>query len=203
VIRQAISCDICGTEKKQTNHWFVAYDQGGELRVSGWNSRNRLRPGTRHLCGQTCLHKLVDDFMARALTARVPQTTQDEEEVMEQAVGTDTSLTSGAAYREIESSARLIPTPTRTPAAPKPAAPAALASAPAAPKPAALPRPMELVVVPARPTSEEAVAAADEPPRFASRNWRAAAWERERERERELRAGGHPLGMTARRRYSS
>jgi len=29
VIRQAISCDICGTEKKQTNHWFVAYDQEG------------------------------------------------------------------------------------------------------------------------------------------------------------------------------
>ncbi len=36
VIRQAISCDICATEKKQTNHWFVAYEQGGELRVSGW-----------------------------------------------------------------------------------------------------------------------------------------------------------------------
>jgi hypothetical protein len=195
VIRQAISCDICGTEKKQTNHWFVAYDQGGELRVSGWNSRNRLRPGTKHLCGQTCLHKLVDDFMARALTARVPQIAQDqdEDEVMEQAVGADTSLTSGAAYREIESSARLIPTPARTAAAPKPVAP----------RPAALPRPMELVVVPVRPSIEEAVAPADEPPRFASRNWRAAAWERERERERELRTGGHHLGMTARRRYSS
>ena len=70
VIRQAISCDICGTEKKQTNHWFVAYDQSGELRVSGWNSRNRLRPGSKHLCGQTCLHKLVDEFMARALAIR-------------------------------------------------------------------------------------------------------------------------------------
>jgi len=58
-------------KKKQTNHWFVAYDQGGELRVSGWNTRNRLRPGSKHLCGQTCLHKLVDDFMAKALTARV------------------------------------------------------------------------------------------------------------------------------------
>src|ERR1035438_1065140 len=76
VIRQAISCDICGTEKKQTNHWFVAYDQGEELRVSGWNSRNRLRPGFKHLCGQTCVHKLVDDFMARALTTRVPQAAQ-------------------------------------------------------------------------------------------------------------------------------
>jgi hypothetical protein len=46
VIRQAICCDICGAEKKQANHWFMAYDQNGELRVSGWNSRNRLQPGS-------------------------------------------------------------------------------------------------------------------------------------------------------------
>jgi hypothetical protein len=70
VIRQAISCDICASEKKQTNHWFVAYEQTGELRVSGWNSRNRLRPGSKHLCGQTCLHKLVDEFMANTIATR-------------------------------------------------------------------------------------------------------------------------------------
>ncbi len=105
MIRQAISCDICGTEKKQTNHWFVAYDQGGELRVSGWNSRNRLRPGSKHLCGQTCLHKLVDDFMARAITARAPQAAQNEieEEVMEQTPKTDTSLVSNVSMRRAPS----------------------------------------------------------------------------------------------------
>jgi len=53
VIRQAISCDICGAEKRQ--HWFVASEQAGELRVSGWNSRIHLRAGTKHFCGQTCL----------------------------------------------------------------------------------------------------------------------------------------------------
>ena len=67
MIRQAISCDICASEKKQTNHWFVAYEIAGELRVSGWNSRNRQKPNAKHLCGQTCLHKLVDDFMARTI----------------------------------------------------------------------------------------------------------------------------------------
>lgn len=78
MIRQAISCDICGSEKKQTNHWFVAYDQSGELRISGWNSRNRLRPGSKHLCGQTCLHKLVDEFMARTIESRGPHTGSEE-----------------------------------------------------------------------------------------------------------------------------
>ncbi len=192
MIRQAISCDICGTEKKQTNHWFVAYDQGGELRVSGWSSRNKLRPGSKHLCGQTCLHKLVDEFMARAITARVPQAAQNDidDEVMEKVISADTSLTSGAAYQEFESSARLIPTPTSKPVASKPDTSA---------------RPpvrmqMELVPLPPRPRVEEAAPTPAEPPRYASRNWRAAAWERERERERELR-GGEP--QAARRRVGS
>jgi hypothetical protein len=41
--------------------------------------------------------------------------------------------------------------------------------------------------------------AINEPPRFASRNWRAAAWERERERERELRSLERHPGLSARR----
>jgi hypothetical protein len=79
MIRQAISCDICAAEKRQTNHWFVAYEQGGELRVSGWTSRHRLRPDSKHLCGQTCLHKLVDEFMAKSIAKRA----QRNEEAVE------------------------------------------------------------------------------------------------------------------------
>jgi hypothetical protein len=192
VIRQAISCDICGAEKKQTNHWFVAYEQEGELRVSGWSSRKRLRPGAKHLCGQTCLHKLMDDFMARTLAARTPQAAAGDaagevpETFMKQAVGTDTSLTSSAAFEdaEFESSARLISTPS-------PVAPARLP----------LRMPIELVAAPARPhTDESIIPVDDEPPRFASRNWRAAAWERERERE--LRANERHSGSPARRRFN-
>ncbi len=196
MIRQAITCDICGSEKKQTNHWFVAYDQGGELRVSGWSSRNRLRPGSKHLCGQTCLHKLLDDFMAKAVSARPSKVIDDESqnEVAEQVANVDTSLTSSAAFTEIESSARLI----REPKPPKPHQPVE------EPAPAARPAlrgPMELIVVPARPRPEEPVPAI-EPPRFASRNWRAEAWEREREREREMRAGERHVSG-AHRRFSS
>ena len=205
MIRQAISCDICGTEKKQTNHWFVAYDQGGELRVSGWNTRNRLRPGSKHLCGQTCLHKLVDEFMAKALTARAPRAAESEagEKVMERAASADTSLTSDAAYEEFESSARLIATPEpvkperhAVPHTPCPAAPAALAHPP-------LRMPLELVAAPAAKARDGEEVAVNEPPRYASRNWHAAAWEREREREREMRAGERLPGMAALRRNVS
>ncbi|MFZ1085612.1 MAG: hypothetical protein WAN35_11665 [Terracidiphilus sp.] len=202
MIRQAISCDICGTEKKQTNHWFVAYDQGGELRVSGWNSRNRLRPGSKHLCGQTCLHKLVDEFMARALTVRAPRVAalEVDDEFMEQAIAQDTSLTSSAAYQEIDSSARLIPTPVPVASA-RPMVPSTpVAPAAAAPVRSPLRMPMELVPPAPRPRIEELPVPVDEAPRYASRNWRAAAWERERERE--SRTVERRTGIAARRRFS-
>jgi hypothetical protein len=162
VIRQAITCDICGNEKKQTNHWFVTYEQGGELRVSGWSTRNRLRPGTKHLCGQTCLHKLVDDFMARAIGQKAQGTAHVEAE--SSASHIDASLTSRAAYDDFESSARLI-----TPIASAIQQPTA--------KPAA-----ELVAMSGKLRSDVVIPLPEEP-RFSSRNWRAEAWERERERE--------------------
>ncbi len=184
MIRQAISCDICGTEKKQTNHWFVAYDQGGELRVGGWNSRNRLRPGSKHLCGQTCLHKLVDEFMARTLAARL-QPASDENEAEAQAAATDTSLTSSAAHVDIEFPARLL-TP-RVPVVPN--------------RPQLKAQP-ELVAMPARLQAEApATPQPEELPSFTSRRWRAEAWDRERERE--LRAVERRPDIAARRRSNS
>jgi hypothetical protein len=197
VIRQAISCDICATEKRQTNHWFVAYEQGGELRVSGWSSRHRLRPGAKHLCGQTCLHKLVDDFVARSIAVRA-QRPADETEAAP-ATHVDTSLTSGAAYtepaspraklqpaaEETESSARLLTPPERV-----------------LPKPIYRPQ-TELLTMPSRPHPGENARIPEETPRYNSRNWRAEAWERERERERELRAIENRPDMAARRRSNA
>lgn len=182
MIRQAISCDICGTEKKQTNHWFVAQHQGGELRVSGWDSRNRLRPGSKHLCGQTCLHKLVDDFMAKALAVRSQPDAADSEP-MESLPETDASLTSHAAYAEFESSARLI----------TPAAQIGVRPEPARPR-------VELVAAPPRlQAPDTAEAPLDEPPRYGTRNWRAEAWDRERERERGMRTDKRRPSIVARR----
>ena len=170
MIRQAISCDICGSEKRQTNHWFVAYELGGELRMSGWSSRHRLRPGTKHLCGQTCLHKLVDEFMAKSIAVRA-QRSDDEE--LASPTATDISLTSKAAYHDappindagdIESSVRLL-------------SPVSASAATQAQRQAA-----GLVAMPPRNNAAEFSSIPDEP-RYNSANWRAEAWERERQRE--------------------
>ncbi len=162
MIRQAISCDICGAEKRQTNHWFVAYAHAGELRVSGWNAGGRMRAGSKHLCGQTCLHKLLDEFIAGTVSAR-PQPAADPAEY-DEPTATDASLTSRAAY----------------------AAPIA-APGVAAHSLQVLPTAV-IAIAPSRAMDAAAVAASpppfDDPPSFASHRRRAEAWERERERER-------------------
>lgn len=159
MIRQAISCDICGTDMQQTNHWFVAYNQRGEIRVAAWNSRTRLRSGAKHLCGQTCLHKLVDEFLVRTMPARTGAQAKavesEERQAAMQSALPEVDRPQNAAPRlatravghmfepyvdEYESSARLILPVTGL----EPAAPSTAASA---------------------------------------RAWRSEAWKRERERE--------------------
>jgi hypothetical protein len=172
MIRQAISCDICGAEKRQTNHWFVVQTLGSELRVTGWNANGRMRAGCKHLCGQTCLHKLVDEFIAGTMASRAP-VAADAAQQEEPAVATDASLTSSAAYA---CAAPAIPV-----AGP---APRALQVVPAA----------LIAISPSRTLSEpHATMAApfEEPPTYGSRRWRAEAWERERERERRSSMATH------------
>ena len=162
MIRQAISCDLCATEKRQTNHWFVAYEQSGELRISSWNSRQRRRPDTKHLCGQTCIHKLVDEFMAKSIAVRPQRVADADEAAMKEPRGADASLTSGVAHGDPESPGLLL-----TPLAPVPPTPSFHPQA-------------ELVNLPSRPQPQSFVLRPGDKPR---RNWRAEAWERERERE--------------------
>jgi len=249
VIRQAISCDICAAEKRQTNHWFVAYEQAGELRVSGWSSRHRLRPGSKHLCGQTCLHKLVDEFMAKSIAVRAQRSAESDETEMElaepardfrvpsAALEDDRSLTSGAAFADEESAARLLASPvadTSTlvshPGEPKAASLGVHPNEPRAGSPglsvlhptdkdqpppqeaentaweprqsleasAYLPH-SEVLTMPARTPKISPVPA--DTLRYASRRWRAEAWQRERERE--LRAIENRPEIAARRRSSA
>ena len=138
VIRQAISCDICGTEMLNANHWFVAYDRGPELRIGAWSAHNRIKASARHLCGHKCLHKLVDNFMAKTLTARATASVETDRSnptfVNRAAPPTDASLTSapprkwtalpiiGSYVEDFESSARIINPAEPTELRPSPAA---------------------------------------------------------------------------------
>lgn len=172
VIRQAISCDICGAEKKQTNHWFVATEQAGELRVSAWSSQKRLRIGTKHLCGQTCIHKLLDEFTARMVSGRVALPVADSGIAQPSHPGTDASLTSTAAYEEIQHPVALLqPSAPVHPPKILPARPAVVVPIQAQAQPF-IPSEVPRTTLPLIPVEEV--------PQYASRRWCADAWERER-----------------------
>ena len=65
MIRQAINCDMCGAERvESTSFWFVADEFGGEIRLRGWESPKKSRKNVRHLCGQKCVQRMMDNFTA-------------------------------------------------------------------------------------------------------------------------------------------
>jgi hypothetical protein len=116
----------------------------------------------KHLCGQICLHKLVDDFMARTIAVRVAALQEEEGMTEPKPVPATayTSLTSVPAHfiplrtlppsnnydDDLESSARLV-------------------SAESDAQSGAGPPPLNR-------------------PAYNSRAWRAEAWKREQEREK-------------------
>lgn len=116
VIRQTISCDMCGAEKRATNHWYVALERDGELRLGTWAALGKRRARARHLCGQKCLHKLVDDFfVTRAMGVR-PAIEEELHSAMDtEDAAPKTALQFDSDFGEFESSARLIPTSEKPP----------------------------------------------------------------------------------------
>jgi len=59
---------MCGAEKQEaTSHWFVAYEQGGELKLRGWESPKQSRRDVKHLCGQKCAQRLTANFTASVM----------------------------------------------------------------------------------------------------------------------------------------
>jgi len=68
MIRQAINCDMCGAEKVgAASHWFVADERGGELRLRAWGASKGSQKSLKHVCGQKCVQRLMDNFTASIL----------------------------------------------------------------------------------------------------------------------------------------
>ena len=66
--RIAYECKVCGTERKQSNHWFVVIENQFGFHIYTWDwavSYGELN-STRALpvCGHGCAHKLLDAFLS-------------------------------------------------------------------------------------------------------------------------------------------
>jgi hypothetical protein len=62
---------MCGAERlESTSYWFVADEFGGEIRLRGWESPKKSRKNVKHLCGQKCVQRMMDNFTAAILAGQ-------------------------------------------------------------------------------------------------------------------------------------
>jgi hypothetical protein len=73
---EVISCDVCGVQKKQTNHWFeveLGNDLWADLCDCGkptlllhelHEDTEDLDSGAVHVCGSSCAQKVLERFLA-------------------------------------------------------------------------------------------------------------------------------------------
>ena len=60
-------CDMCGAVRGATNHWFMVDDLlvvglPGAIVVKRWES-SKFASAQIHLCGQKCVHALLDRWL--------------------------------------------------------------------------------------------------------------------------------------------
>jgi hypothetical protein len=80
MIRQAINCDMCGAERvESTSYWFVADEFDTEIRLRGWESPTKSRKNVKHLCGQKCVQRLMDNFTAAMLAGQANKIQQTQQ----------------------------------------------------------------------------------------------------------------------------
>jgi hypothetical protein len=66
--RTVVECDVCGTAKKDTNHWFRIFDDpNGAFTCT--RATPPVSPGLAHkdICGQACASKAFSTWLAGPL----------------------------------------------------------------------------------------------------------------------------------------
>ena len=64
MISQSIRCEECNAERGIANHWLeLRHSKQGAPYFLEW-SRAAEKPGSKHVCGQTCAHLILDRHLA-------------------------------------------------------------------------------------------------------------------------------------------
>lgn len=55
-------CDVCGKQKESSNHWWIAYVDGG-FGLWSWDKGFPDKSSAIHLCGEGCAVKMMSEWM--------------------------------------------------------------------------------------------------------------------------------------------
>lgn len=71
---ESFSCDICGTKKMESNHWWMVtlgdvlcFEEGQPARhftLVPWNQAESRNQHVSHICGEGCATKALERFMS-------------------------------------------------------------------------------------------------------------------------------------------
>ncbi len=86
----SFTCDVCGTTKGESNHWWLlSYtdcpcDEADQIAqrfaITPWNAQESRHLEMRHLCGKGCAMQALERFMTREQA--VAESVEDEVEVV-------------------------------------------------------------------------------------------------------------------------
>jgi hypothetical protein len=64
-IKTVTTCDVCGTEKKDTNHWWrIGLNASTLWAQPFWDITEKYKVVYRDACGQACAMKLFDRYLS-------------------------------------------------------------------------------------------------------------------------------------------
>lgn len=62
-LTQSVTCDVCGTPKREANHWFTYVQDGGRVTFFPWSEGDYLQHS--HLCSERCSMTVLSRTLAR------------------------------------------------------------------------------------------------------------------------------------------
>ena len=54
-------CDVCGMQKKDTNHWWLLFIHADSIGLFKWEAQSK--EDALHLCSESCAVKKISEFM--------------------------------------------------------------------------------------------------------------------------------------------
>lgn len=69
--RTVFSCDICGVDRRETNHWYWVLAKSDAITFRRWSAN--VPRTAKHVCGEGCAHRLLDQFVSQHNTSLQPE----------------------------------------------------------------------------------------------------------------------------------